>query len=411
MLKDVKWKKLEKNNVILSVYIINATSGLCIVSWSRLLKKLDASLISGFLLAISSFGREIGGEAARYLDYGEKKFLFASKDDLIFVLELTSAKDVEMGRRLLQQIINSFYREYGGTKELTQSINISFFLPFREKLEQIISSQVIELEKRLEEIQTKSKASDCILLSLGGGVLSTTSKHLVKLSETFSAGIKMVLNSHEATTGDSNTEEFIIHGNKNTMYVRRVFDDTFLLIRGPKEMAEGLLKVLVQRHINEIANVLTTIGYSRPKKVATETIIHEFINWSSQHSILSELRLQDYTAQLETMMKGQQGLYEFDCVLKSQNNIAFIRVYSKQLGQSDVDFIQRFVKDSNKVFQQLDFTPVSFFIISLDDFTEGAREVARKAIIRYKDMYFHVILCKHVKEAPKPELFQIIEGL
>ena len=113
--------------MILSVYIINSISGLCIVSWSRLLKKLDASLVSGFLLAISSFGREIGGEAARYLDYGEKKFLFASKNELIFVLELTSTKDIEMGRRILQQIIKEFYFEYSGSDELTKSINVSFY--------------------------------------------------------------------------------------------------------------------------------------------------------------------------------------------------------------------------------------------------------------------------------------------
>ena len=156
---------------------------------------------------------------------------------------------------------------------------------------------------------------------------------------------------------------------------------------------------------------MTTVGSIRPKTVVTETIIQDFLKWSAHHYILSELRLHEYTAQLKTMMKGQKGLYEFDCVLKTRSKIAFIRIYSKQLGQSDVDFVQKFINDSNMVCQQLDFTPVSFFVLSVNHFSEGAIETARKSIIKYKDMYFHPILCKYDKEAIKPDRFQIRGGL
>lgn len=379
--------------MILSVYIISSLSGLCLLSWSKILKKFDDALIGGFLIAISRFGREIGGEDAQFVDFSERKFIFASQDKLIFVIEITSAKEVEIGRSLLRQIMVEFFRYYGDAKEIVAEADISILWPFRNRIEQLISSQVVELERLLNEIYKNSNASGVILLNLNGAVFTVMPRQIEDISDTFIASIKTVLDAHESITNDDSPFEIVINGLHQNLYIRRVVGDNFLLIHGSKEMAEGYLRVIINRYLDELASILLTFSHIKPRAVGTEATIQKFLEWSSKHFLLSQLRFQEYEAHLDTIMKTKQGLYEFDCVLKSISEIAFIRIYRK-FGQSDIKFVENFVNDVNLMCRQLDPSPVLFAIISKDDFSKRAREFAQKALIRYKDMYFKVFLCK-----------------
>jgi len=398
-------EKTEKLDLILSVYIISSFSGLCLLSWSRILKKFEDTLIGGFLIAISRFGREIGGADAQFVGFSERKFVFASKNKLIFVIEITSTREIEIGRNILQQIMVAFFRDYGTAEEITANADISIFWPFREKIEQMISTQIVKLEKLLDDVQKSSKASGVIVLNLSGDVFSAAPRQIADLSEPFIASIKMVINAHEATTNDKTPLEVFISGLSNTLYIRRVSEDNFLLIYGSKEMAELDLKNLVEGHLDEIGNHLTTFGHIKPKADVTEAMILKFLEWSSKHTLLSQLSLQEYEIHLDIILKGRQGLYEFDCVLKSPTNIAFIRIYN-HLSQSDGKFVQKFVDDVNLLCKQLDSTPVLFLTINKNNFSKATREFARQAIIQYEDMYFKLVLCEYSNEE-----FHIIEGL
>ncbi|MFX1465727.1 MAG: hypothetical protein ACFFA5_04580 [Promethearchaeota archaeon] len=391
--------------MILSVYIIDSFSGRCILSWSRILKKFNDALIGGFLIAISRFGREIGGEEAQFVSFSERKFIFTSKNKLIFVAEITSAKEIEIGRSILQQIMVAFIKDYGTFKEIIANADISIFWPFREKIEQLISTQIIKLEKLLNDVHKSSKASGVIVLNLSGDVFSAVPNQIADLSEPFIASIKMIIDAYEATTEDKTPLEVFISGLSNTLYIRRVYEDNFLLIYGSKEISELNLSNLVEGYLDEIENHLTTFGHIMPTTVATDAIILNFLEWSSEHPLLSQLNLQEYKTHFDIILKGRQGLYEFDCVLKSPTNIAFIRIYN-HLNQSDCKFVQRFVDDVNSVCEQLDSTPVLFLAINKNNFTKATREFARQAIIQYEDMYFKLVLCEYSNEE-----FCIIEGL
>ncbi len=391
--------------MILSVYIINSFSGLCLLSWSRILKKFDDTLIGGFLIAISRFGREIGGENAQFVDFRERKFIFAYKDKLIFVIEITSYKEVQIGRRLLQQIMVAFFRDYGGAKEIITETDVSILWPFCDTIEELISSQIVELERLVESIQKSSKASGILLLNLSGDIFSTTPRQIVDLGEKFIKSVKMILSAHESVTKDDSPFEIVINGLHQTFYSRRIIGDHFIVVYGPKEMGEDNLRILIQGHLDELASVLMTFGHIRPRAVGTETTIQKFLEWSAKHPLLSQLRFQEYEAYFDTIINAEKGLYEFDCVLKSPTNIAFIRIY-RHFGQSDSKFIQRFLDDANSVCRKLDSSPVLFLAISKDNFSKKAREIIKKTMIQYKDKYFQLVLCKQTNDE-----FQIIEGL
>ncbi len=95
--------------MIHNVYIMRK-SGECLISRKYGSLEADDDLVTGFLSAILNFGEQIDGERVESIVMGNKKFVYTSIDDLIFI---AYADKDDLVKESLEHIGQRFMEKYG----------------------------------------------------------------------------------------------------------------------------------------------------------------------------------------------------------------------------------------------------------------------------------------------------------
>ncbi|MGQ9720324.1 MAG: hypothetical protein ACUVXA_03270, partial [Candidatus Jordarchaeum sp.] len=115
----------------------------------------DEDLVSGFLSALSDFGRNISGKELESVIFSDKKFVSMPSEHLIFVSYSDTEDDV---KDVLKEIKDAFVDSYGSI--LWWTGNRDAFQEFLPKLDKIVGTKGKEgkfVRSEAEEILNKLK--------------------------------------------------------------------------------------------------------------------------------------------------------------------------------------------------------------------------------------------------------------
>lgn len=140
--------------MIHNIYILRR-DGLCVLHRKYGSLDADEDLVSGFLSALSSFGKNISGKEVESVIFSDKKFVSLPSEHLIFVSYCDTEDDV---RNILTGIRDAFTNSYGSL--LWWNGDRDAFQEFLPKLDEIVSTigkEVIFDPNETEEILNKLK--------------------------------------------------------------------------------------------------------------------------------------------------------------------------------------------------------------------------------------------------------------
>jgi hypothetical protein len=95
--------------MIHNIYILQR-DGLCVLHRKYGSLEADEDLVSGFLSALSSFGKNISGKEVESVIFDDKKFVSITSENLIFVSYCDTKDEV---RNMLANIREDFIKSYG----------------------------------------------------------------------------------------------------------------------------------------------------------------------------------------------------------------------------------------------------------------------------------------------------------
>ncbi|WXG40199.1 MAG: hypothetical protein WED07_05150 [Candidatus Freyarchaeum deiterrae] len=121
--------------MIYDVYIL-VRDGRCILHRKYGSLEADEDLVSGFLSALSSFGKNISGEEVESINFGDKKFVSIPSEHLIFVSY--SDKEDEVGN-VLSHVRDDFISYYGPLREWDGERGV--FKNFLATLDEIVGAK------------------------------------------------------------------------------------------------------------------------------------------------------------------------------------------------------------------------------------------------------------------------------
>jgi hypothetical protein len=125
---------LEETALIYNVYILTK-DGLSIFHRKYGGLEYDDALVTGFLSAISSFGRDISGEEIDEIVLEDKQFISTYSENLIFVAYSDKGDKV---KKILSKIKEQFIKNYGDIKG--EDRKTSVFDDFSPILDEIVGN-------------------------------------------------------------------------------------------------------------------------------------------------------------------------------------------------------------------------------------------------------------------------------
>ncbi|MEM2144263.1 MAG: hypothetical protein QW279_02805 [Candidatus Jordarchaeaceae archaeon] len=121
--------------MIHNIYILKR-DGVCILHRKYGSLEADEDLVSGFLSALTSFGKTISGKEVESVNFGDKKFVTVPSEHLLFVSYCDKEDEV---RSLLTKIRDHFINSYGPLQEWNGERSI--FEDFLNKIDKIVGAE------------------------------------------------------------------------------------------------------------------------------------------------------------------------------------------------------------------------------------------------------------------------------
>jgi hypothetical protein len=121
--------------MIHNIYILQR-EGLCVLHRKYGSLEADEDLVSGFLSALSSFGKNISGKEVESVIFGDKKFVSIPSENLIFVSYCDTQDDV---KNILANIRDDFIKSYGSLQGWNGERSV--FEDFIAKLDKIVGEK------------------------------------------------------------------------------------------------------------------------------------------------------------------------------------------------------------------------------------------------------------------------------
>ncbi|MHA1821459.1 MAG: hypothetical protein ACTSU2_01855 [Promethearchaeota archaeon] len=184
----------EVGNWLYNVWIIEKDSGICIFEQNFKELKVNSDLISGFLVAMLNFGKEIADNDIKSINFQELKIFYSIQNKFLLIIavkEDTDPKDVD---DFLQLISEKFDKEYVPKLEKWDG-NTDIFLPFGDYIESLTDKKALKIEILKNKILSlKEKQKNNLKLWLKEPLDKFTSfienANLEKILDTNSDGLK-----------------------------------------------------------------------------------------------------------------------------------------------------------------------------------------------------------------------------
>ncbi|WXG40198.1 MAG: hypothetical protein WED07_05145 [Candidatus Freyarchaeum deiterrae] len=121
--------------MIHNIYILQR-EGLCVLHRKYGSLEADEDLVSGFLSAMTSFGKNISGKEVESVIFGDKKFVSIPSEHLIFVSYCDTGDEV---KNVLSNVRDNFIKSYGNLQGWDGERGA--FESFLTKLDEIVGSR------------------------------------------------------------------------------------------------------------------------------------------------------------------------------------------------------------------------------------------------------------------------------
>ena len=121
--------------MIHNIYILKR-DGMCVLHRKYGSLEADEDLVSGFLSALTSFGKTISGKEVESVNFGDKKFVTVPSEHLLFVSYCD--KDDEV-KNLLAKIRDHFINSYGSLQGWNGERSI--FEDFLSKIDKMVGAE------------------------------------------------------------------------------------------------------------------------------------------------------------------------------------------------------------------------------------------------------------------------------
>ncbi len=246
--------------------------------------KLDA-LVAGFLSAQAGFAEEIGEGQIQVVTFAENKFVYESREDVLFIIVIGQGDDENVYRVIIKEIAQTFERQYG--KILKQAVISShLFVGFREYVMEILGKydKIPEIQQRypsailppeifqkveelLNIIEGKPGILRTALLTKDGFVISTKlQQHELEIgTRQISQSRNMELPSYFAVA-----QTILEEGTK--LFVNQVKPDLALLAIIREDMNVGRCAEIISPLVYGLSNVdYSSMVKVQPKTIGVET--------------------------------------------------------------------------------------------------------------------------------------------
>lgn len=121
--------------MIHNIYILQR-DGMCVLHRKYGSLEADEDLVSGFLSALTSFGKSISGKEVESVNFGDKKFVTVPSENLLFVSYCDKEDEV---RNMLVNIKEHFINSYGSLQGWDGERSI--FEGFLVKIDNLVGSK------------------------------------------------------------------------------------------------------------------------------------------------------------------------------------------------------------------------------------------------------------------------------
>ncbi|MEM2133673.1 MAG: hypothetical protein QW261_03470 [Candidatus Jordarchaeaceae archaeon] len=135
-------------------------SGECIIHRKYGSLETDENLVSGFLSAMFSFGRNISGQSIESVLLDDKKFVYVCNDDIIFAAYTDRQDEI---KSKLESISQEFTKNYGKLENWDGNRDrFTDFLPVLDKVFGVSGEEASDdfLNEIIENIKTGKKPLD-----------------------------------------------------------------------------------------------------------------------------------------------------------------------------------------------------------------------------------------------------------
>ncbi|MFX0091601.1 MAG: hypothetical protein ACFFBD_07540 [Candidatus Hodarchaeota archaeon] len=142
--------------MIKNVWIINRSTGACLLNRAFAPSDVDENLFGGLISAIFSFAKEIGADSIKSLDMGHTQVVYLASEYIICALSVFKETSDDFVKIILDKIHDEFDRNYG---KLMESWNgdLIHFQAFISIVDQIVTHQLDRNNVELRKIVRKTK--------------------------------------------------------------------------------------------------------------------------------------------------------------------------------------------------------------------------------------------------------------
>lgn len=128
-----------------NLWIIEKESGVCIFEQGFMEITTDPDLISGFLIAMLNFGKELNDNEIQAIQFDNLKIHFKSGDKYIMAIAVTGTASIIDVDNFLDLMTKEFEDKYSN-KLIEWDNNISDFTEFGTYIEQIVNKKALSIE-------------------------------------------------------------------------------------------------------------------------------------------------------------------------------------------------------------------------------------------------------------------------
>lgn len=159
------------------LWIINK-SGLCILEEAFLTdnkKKMDETLMGGFIAALFSFSESMTSTGIDSLSMGEIIMHYASGEDFITCLAVDKKVKPDVAKETVKRIHSEFLNQFSGILETHGAVDTTLFLPFKDYSTELLLSlkllpkNFIQKQSESEKISEESAKVSMLIQTLMQG--------------------------------------------------------------------------------------------------------------------------------------------------------------------------------------------------------------------------------------------------